>query len=119
MNITSYKRDDSYAIEFDIEVDTRVIGFAFLIVIQNNRHDEPYGMLENVYIEEEFRGKGYGKKIVQAVIEKAQQIGCYKLIATSRYGKEEVHDLYLRLGFEDFGKEFRMDIFHSPLKQSD
>jgi hypothetical protein len=36
--------------------------------------------------------------------------GCYMLIATSRHSRPKVHDLYRRLGFEDHGIEFRMDL---------
>ena len=87
----------------------REIGRAFLYILHNNIHPEPFGLMEDVFVEEGSRGKGIGKKLVQKVIEAAQEAGCYKLIATSRHSREEVHGLYEGLGFEDHGKEFRID----------
>lgn len=119
MEVKQERQDKAYTIKFSIDVEDRVAGWGFLIVIQNDRHKEPYGMMENIYIEEEFRGNGYGKKIVSTIIEKAKELGCYKLIAQSRHGKEGVHALYEKYGFRDHGKNFRMDLIDSQPLQSD
>ena len=44
------------------------------------------------------------------LISAAQDAGCYKLIATSRTSRPNVHELYERLGFEKHGVEFRMNL---------
>jgi len=44
-------------------------------LIYNDLHPEPYGLLEDVFVEEEFRGQGIGKSLVRAVIEKAKEVG--------------------------------------------
>ncbi len=95
------------------------MAWGFLVVISNDRHAESYGLLENVYVEPEFRGRGIGTKLLQEIIAEAKRIGCYKLLGQSRYGKENVHDLYLSLGFKDHGKNFRMDLKESPIRQQD
>jgi GNAT superfamily N-acetyltransferase len=66
--------------------------------------------LEDVYVDEAVRGSGLGTEIVNAVIVEAKNHGCYKLVATSRYARPKVHELYMRLGFKDHGKEFRIDL---------
>jgi len=38
------------------------------------------------------------------------EAGCYKLVATSRASRPRVHELYERLGFENYGVEFRMNL---------
>ena len=86
------------------------IARAHLFLVQNDLHDTPYGLLEDVYVSESHRGKGLGTKLVQEVIAKAKEQSCYKLIATSRFGREAVHRLYKDLGFIQHGIEFRMDI---------
>ena len=78
--------------------------------IENNLHQEPYALLEDLFVQEEFRGKSYGTKLLQAAIEEAKKKGCYKIIATSRHTREKVHALYLKVGFMEWGKEFRMDL---------
>ncbi len=82
---------------------------AYLFVMWNSLHNAPFGLLEDVYVDENLRGQGLGTEIVNAVIREAKARGCYKLIATSRYSRPRVHELYGRLGFKDHGKEFRID----------
>jgi len=59
-------------------------------------------------VEEDFRGKGIGTKIINEVIELAKKNKCYKIVATSRHERPKVHALYERFGFENFGFEFKM-----------
>ena len=82
---------------------------AHLFLMWNRLHDAPFGLLEDVYVDETLRGQKLGTETVNAVIAEAKARGCYKLIATSRYTRPRVHELYARLGFRDHGKEFRMD----------
>lgn len=103
-------RISSEAIKFVIEKDGKTAGRAYLYLIYNDLHKEPYGFLEDVFVEEEFRSKGVGGELVKAVIDEAKVRGCYKLVGTSRNSRSEVHEFYKKLGFEDYGKEFRMDL---------
>ena len=86
------------------------IARAFLYILKNDLHDEPFGFLEDVFVDDSYRGRGYGSELVKKVIEESRKEGCYKLICTSRYSKPEVHRLYENLGFTDHGKEFRIDL---------
>ena len=96
--------------KFEFILDDKIIGRAFLFIIYNDLHQKPYGLLEDVFVEEEYRGKGIGKELVKRVIEKAKELGCYKLIATSRFGREIVHKFYENLGFKKWGYDFRIDL---------
>lgn len=82
---------------------------AFLYIMKNNLHNEPFGLMEDVFVDESFRGSGLGTALVEKVIQEAKNCGCYKLIATSRDSRPRVHELYKRLGFELWGVEFRMN----------
>lgn len=97
-------------IKFSIEKDGKEVARAFLYLMGNDLHKRPFGLMEDVFIEESLRGKGYGTKIVEELIKTAKERRCYKLIATSRHERDGVHELYKRLGFEDWGKEFRMNL---------
>lgn len=98
-----------YGVKITSTNNGKVVGTVFLYVLYNSVHVEPFGYLEYVIVDEEYRGKGIGGQLVKAVIAEAKERGCYKLIATSRFGKGEVHEWYKRLGFKDCGVEFRMD----------
>ena len=95
-------------IKFFIEKDSQEIGRATLYLMHNDLHQRPFGLLEDVFVKEEFRGQGFGTKLVQAVLEVAKN-RCYKLLATSRYSRPKVHQWYEKFGFKNHGVEFRMD----------
>lgn len=95
--------------KFEYWLENKIVGRAFLFLIYNDLHQKPYGLLEDVFVLEDYRGQGIGKELVKAVIAKAKELGCYKLIATSRFARERVHRLYENLGFQKWGYEFRID----------
>ena len=97
-------------IKIIITEEGQKVGRAFLYLLKNDLHAKPFGFIEDVFIEEAFRSKGYGKKITDALIEEAKKQGCYKLICTSRFSNERAHHLYEKLGFRKHGNEFRMDL---------
>jgi GNAT superfamily N-acetyltransferase len=97
-------------IKFIAKENDKVVGRAFLYLINNDLHEKPYGLLEDLFIKQEFRGNGLGKEIVEQVIKEAKELGCYKIISQSRYERLNVHDFYKKLGFKEHGKNFRMDL---------
>ena len=110
MEIISKKENTSLRIKFEAKEGGTLLGWAYIYIIYNDLHKEPYGFLENLFVEEEHRGRGVGKKLIENLIKEARAQGCYKLIGTSRYDRPEVHAMYEKIGFKDYGKEFRMDL---------
>jgi GNAT superfamily N-acetyltransferase len=100
----------AHGMRFSVSADGREIGRAYLYLMSNDLHDEPFGLLEDVFVEESARGDGVGTALVNEVIAAARRSGCYKLIATSRASRPKVHALYESLGFENYGVEFRMNL---------
>ena len=96
-------------IKFSLVENNQEIARAYLYLMHNDIHQEPFGLLEDVYVAESQRGKGLGTKLFQQVMHAAREQGCYKLIATSRKSRPKVHQLYKRLGFIERGLEFRID----------
>ncbi len=109
MNI-KFENKDRKGIKIVAEQDGKNIGRAYLYLLYNDLHEKPFGFMEDVFVNEDFRGKGIGKRLVNEIIKKAKENNCYKLVCTSRYEKEKVHGLYEKLGFSDHGKEFRIDL---------
>lgn len=109
MEIREKKDNRTHAVKLEALEDEAIIGRAYLYLIYNDLHEEPYGLLEDVFVDEAHRGKGIGSELVKYVIEEAKKQGCYKLIATSRFEREDVHEWYKRLGFTEYGKEFRLN----------
>ena len=90
--------------------DGKEVGRAYLYLMTNDLHDKPFGFMEDVFVEEEYRSQGIGTALIDALVQEAKRRGCYKIIATSRHSRPKVHDLYLKLGWYDHGKEFRIDL---------
>jgi GNAT superfamily N-acetyltransferase len=112
-------KKDSYAVKITAEENAKAVGWAYLYIIFQDRHEEPYGLVENVYVEEEYRSRGVGTKLMEAIIQEARERNCYKLIGHSRTFKTKVHGFYEKLGLKKFGFEFRMDLKESKPKQRD
>src|SRR6266404_9593347 len=99
----------AYGVKVTNSLKGKVVGRAYLYVMTNDLHERPFGLLEDVFVEPDHRGGEIGTTLVKRVIAEAKRHHCYKLIATSRHARDRVHALYARLGFTDYGKEFRMD----------
>ena len=93
-----------------LKENEKEIGRARIYLIWNDLHKRPYALLEDVYVNEKFRSKGFGSKIVKKAIEIARKNNCYKIIATSRRSRKKVHKFYLKNGFKEWGKEFRLEL---------
>jgi GNAT superfamily N-acetyltransferase len=56
---------------FSVVAEGAEAGRAYLYLMNNDLHDEPFGLLEDVYVEEKARGSGVGSLLVREVISAA------------------------------------------------
>jgi len=110
MEIKKEIKKESFGVKITLEEDGKVMGWAYLYVLPNDRHKEVFGFIENVYIEQEYRSGGLGRQLIETVITEAKERGCYKLIGTTRHSKPGVIAMYEKFGFKNHGIEFRMDL---------
>lgn len=108
MDKINKKTVNASGVKFFIEKDGKEVARAFLYVMNNDLHKEPFGFLEDLFVDESLRGHGIGTELLNMVIAEAKNLGCYKLVATSRHERELVHKMYEKAGFENFGLEFKM-----------
>lgn len=99
----------SHAIKFEVRQGNKTIGRIYLYCIKNDLHKQPYGLVEDLFVDEGARRQGIGKMLLGAAIVEAKKRKFYKLIITSRMARAEVHGFYERHGFKKYGLEFRMD----------
>ncbi len=104
---TRQKRIRCGGIRISYRIGRREIARARLYILKNDLHSRPFGFLEDVFVDPEFRGQGLGKRINEEVIRAATEAGCYKIVATSRFERKKVHAMYKDLGYEEYGIEFR------------
>lgn len=109
MNVVVNENIPGYAVRISAIEDGVEVGHAYLYIIRNDFHEQPYGLMEYVFVHEAFRGRGIGKQLISGVLEEAKKKNCYKLIAQSRHGRDGIHTLYEKFGFQNHGINFRMD----------
>lgn len=88
----------------------REAGHVYLYLMRNDLHEQPVAFVEDLWVEEFARGQGHGTSLMRELISEAWRLGCYKIIAISRHAKPEVHEMYYRLGFVNWGVELRIDL---------
>lgn len=79
-----------------VEYKDKIIGFGFLVVEYKIR-GYTSGHIEDVVIDEEWRGFGVGEKLIRALCEKAEEQNCYRV---SLFCREELIPFYNKNGFE-------------------
>lgn len=97
-------------IKIFVSENKKEAGRVYLYFLRNDLHRAPLCYVEDLYVHEEYRGKGIGAQLIKSAVHFARKKKCYKIIAASRYGRDKVHKLYTDAGFTDHGKEFRMDL---------
>lgn len=58
------------------------------------------GMIEDVVVDHNARGKGVATSLINHAIETARKCGAYKLELTSRPARIAANKMYLKMGFE-------------------
>lgn len=87
-----------------IKIDNKIIGAGSLYKLYK-LHNHPVGQIEDVMITEKHRGKGYGKKIIEKLIEIGKK-ECYKVIL---HCLDKNIGFYEKCGFYRNGNEMRMN----------
>jgi ribosomal protein S18 acetylase RimI-like enzyme len=75
-----------------------IIGLATLIV-----YPVPTGLrgyIEDVVVEDSWRGKAIGEALTQACLDAAKEAGCPQVMLTCNPGRTAANRLYQRMGFE-------------------
>ena len=100
----------SKVVRLEVKDGKKAVGRAYLYIIKNDLHNRPYGLLEDLFVKEEFRSRGLGKQLLFAAVAEAKKRKLYKLVGTSRTFRTQIHKFYQKYGFKKYGYEFRMDL---------
>ena len=80
--------------------DGALIATCVLVVVPNlTRSQRPFALIENVVSDARFRGRGFGKRVVQAAIDHAWAAGCYKVMLMTGRSDPAVLAFYKACGF--------------------
>jgi len=76
-------------------IDTDRRGSLDLVTLQNPRGS--YGIIENVFVKEEFRNQGIASSLIKEAIQTAKEKNLYKITLTCA---DEMISFYSKFGFE-------------------
>jgi ribosomal-protein-alanine N-acetyltransferase len=74
-------------------VNGQVAGYCGFWLILDEAH------ITNIAVHPEFRGKGYGKRLLQYVMERARRLGALKMTLEVRVSNHVAQSLYEKMGF--------------------
>ena len=90
------------------EAGGAVVGTADVVVVDNLTHGgRPWAIVENVVVDERWRGLGVGHALMDEVVARARRRGCYKVQLLSRVERVDAHRFYEDLGFDRSAEGFR------------
>jgi GNAT superfamily N-acetyltransferase len=92
------------------EIPGRIVGLVGVFVHYGLEFDGAYGRLLGLVVDEAFRGKGIGRRLMGQTERWLQERGVRHLTLTSGKQRKEAHAFYRRLGFEETGLRFKKDI---------
>jgi ribosomal protein S18 acetylase RimI-like enzyme len=82
---------------YTLHDDDKAVGMIWMKI---RDHSSKSGFIYEVFIDEQFRGKGYGKSIMLLLEEKSRELGL-KLLALHVFGSNHVaRKLYETIGYE-------------------
>lgn len=81
-----------------IKSEGKVIGFSTLYFFFSSTRAEEVGVLNDIYVLPEHRGKGYGKELISNAIETVQSRGLSRIQWLTARDNEEAQKLYATLG---------------------
>jgi GNAT superfamily N-acetyltransferase len=88
-------------IVFVAESESRIVATCMLITAPNLlRSGRQHAFLENVVTHPDFRGRGYGRAVVDAALAAAWEQDCHHVLLQSGRADPRVHRFYEGCGFE-------------------
>jgi GNAT superfamily N-acetyltransferase len=91
------------------EENGEILGTTVLAILPGMAHGtSPFAVVEYVVVDEKHRGKGIGRMLMEYVIARSREAGCYKIMLTSDKRRKEAHQFYRALGFETSAHGFRL-----------
>lgn len=93
------------------EIDGRVIGsFALLVMFNLGHCGAPSAIIEDVVVDPDMQGRGFGRDMMQVAINMAREKKCYKLVLSSNARRTRAHAFYENLGFQRHGVSFHITL---------
>jgi GNAT superfamily N-acetyltransferase len=86
------------------------VGFIHFMTRQTILHRSPSALIDELVVTEEYQGKGIGKQLILATIEKCRQLGCCEVEVSTEKTNSKARRFYKRCGFDKSEILFEVDL---------
>jgi GNAT superfamily N-acetyltransferase len=86
------------------------IGVINFTVRQTVLHRSPSAMIDELVVTKEYQGKGIGKQLVLAAIERCRQLGCCEVEVSTEQTNVKARKFYKKCGFDKTEILFEVDL---------
>ncbi|MBR1376219.1 MAG: GNAT family N-acetyltransferase [Bacilli bacterium] len=86
-------------------IDDKIVGYIFIKNIDNSNY-----LIDGLYVEEEYRRRGIGKKLINKALELCKQRNAKCIDINVMYKNDLAKNLYKLLGFEEFRMTLRKEL---------
>lgn len=91
-------------------VDGTPVGFISFAIRQTILHQGPSGLVDELVVAENHRGRGIGKQLVLAVIGRCRELGCCEVEVSTEKMNTEAREFYRQCGFDERGILLEADL---------
>lgn len=85
---------------FIIKVDNQIVGMINILYTFSTALGSKVAILEDLIIDKNHRGKGFGKKLVNFAIEDSKAKGCKRVTLLTDHTNDIAKEFYTKMGFE-------------------
>lgn len=79
----------------------KVVGFVNFTIRKTILHPGPSGLIDELVVSRSHRGKGIGKNLLLAAIEKCRELGCCEVEVSTEKSNALARKFYHRCGFKE------------------
>jgi ribosomal protein S18 acetylase RimI-like enzyme len=78
-----------------------IVGFANVSLRKTMLHPRSSGLIDELIVARNVRGRGIGKQLLFAAIERCRELGCCEVEVSTEKGNAAAREFYRKCGFED------------------
>jgi GNAT superfamily N-acetyltransferase len=92
------------------EMEGTPVGFINFTIRQTILHRSPSALIDELVVAKEYQGKGVGKQLVLAAVEKCKQLGCCEVEVSTEKTNIKARRFYSKCGLGERGTLLEVDL---------
>src|SRR5690606_853349 len=77
----------------------KIIGFCSLTIKNNLWQSGNLGHIDELVIDHQYRGNGFGKQMIDTITQTARDLQCKRIELDSAFHRKDAHEFYKSIGY--------------------